>query len=561
MVFMCRARIIFVTFALLVSLLASPLTAQTTIDYTGVAVGDNINGDLLGNVIITSGSGNVSYLLANPDDGGFKAYGAPNVTGFPANGCLPTEGGFSDLSIVNTTSNTDHHYSFTFEQDGAAATVSSFQITMYDFGDFNPTGQTFHRVDLTALDIDGDLVDGNSFVLYTTSAVNPRDGGYSSGLGEFDPYFASDACDAGSGQPGVYTLLVSGEGIASVQLDGVSESDPKIAFGDVQFDLEAPSCDTTDTEVAFCAGQTEDIGTVAVTNDDLNLYVTFTSRDGWYLDETHVAVGMDLADIPQTKKGNPIPGRFPYACDDLEPLQTTCTVTIPLDEYGWCADTAIVVAAHAAVVEVAGDGCDQLTFWATEVGPYMQGTLKDESPVALDRSDPTAALFAPDWIEGGADGFYSLGMDLYSDDDIEAWLTVGFGHPIYNGPGDDIVVQEVTNGRGSYPEEKAQVFGVKDGTDYLGGVVSNNDGGDGLGSVDLGGGMTTFDSVKLEDATDWAIHASNADGYDVDAVGACYLLTGEETAWGDGCTGEPFVDSTWGTYFSYTINECAQCGD
>lgn len=555
---MLRSKLNCLIFVLLVSVLALPLTAQTTIDYTGVTVGEDINGDLLGNVIITSGSGNVSYILANPIDAGYKAYGAPNVDGFPANGCLPDEGGFSDLSIVNMTSNTDHHYSFSFEQDGSAATVSSFQVTMYDFGDFNPVGQVFHQVDLTARDVGNNALDTDMFVLHTTSASNPRDGGYS-GLGEFNPYVAADACTALAGQPGVYTLLVTGVGIATVELDGATDSDPKIAFGDVQFDLEAPSCDTTDTEVAFCAGQTEDIGTVAVTNDDLNLYVTFTSGNGWYLDETHVAVGIEENDIPQTKKGNPIPGRFPYACDELEPMQTTCTVTIPLEEYGWCADTPIVVAAHAAVVQVDGDGCDQLTFWATEVGPYMQGTLNDGSPVAVGRTDPTAALFAPDWIEGTAEGFYSLGMDLYADDEIEAWLTVGFGNPIYNGPGADIVVQEVTNGRGGYPVEVAQVFGVKDEVDYFGGDVTNNDGGDGLGSVDLQGGMTTFDSVKLVDATDWNIHADNADGYDVDAVGACYLLTGEETAWGDGCSGERFVDSTWGTYFYYTINGCALC--
>ena len=317
---------------------------------------------------------------------------------------------------------------------------------------------------------------------------------------------------------------------------------------DVQVELKELIC--VGEEVALCAGQTMDIGTVTVNNDETNLYVTFTINEpGWYIDETHVAVGDDVGDIPTTKKGNPIPGQFPYACDTLDPMATTCTATIPLGD--WCDGEEIVVAAHAAVSEILGDGCDQMVFWADEVVDSDQGTLKNGDPVAPDRSDPTA-VFAL----GGP--FYSLGFDLVADGYADGWLTVAFGYPVYNGPGADIVAQEVTFNRPTYPLERAEVFGVDDGMDYFAGVVTNQDGGDGFGAVSLPDGVTTVEAVKLLDATDPALHAANGDGYDVDAIGACWLQAGEETAWGDGCEGTQFVDDRgWATYFTYTINPCA----
>jgi len=104
------------------------------------------------------------------------------------------------------------------------------------------------------------------------------------------------------------------------------------------------------------------------------------------------------------------------------------------------------------------------------------------------------------------------------------------------------------------------VFGVSDGTDYLAGVVTNKDGGDGFGAVSLPDGIFSADAVKLLDATDPAVHRLDADGYDVDAIGACWLQTGDETAWGAACDGNgtPFVDrGNWATYFTYTVNPCA----
>lgn len=321
----------------------------------------------------------------------------------------------------------------------------------------------------------------------------------------------------------------------------------------VEVELEQLICE--DQDEPLCAGQFLDLGTVTVGNDETNLYVTFElDEPGWYLAETHVAVAPTLAGIPQTRRGNPVPGQFPYSCGSIGPLQTTCTVTIPLGDF--CAGDGLIVAAHAAVLNVAGDGCAEQVFWATDVVDSDQGVRKDGTAVLADRSDPSAALGSPDG------SFFSPGFDLVDDGYADAWVSVAFGNPVYNGPGDDVVVQEVTFGRAGYPLERAEIFGQLGGSDYFSGVVTNKDGGTGLGAAGLPAGLTSADSVKLLDATDPAIHSSNADGYDVDAIGACYLLLGEETAWGDGCDGTEFAaDRGWATYFEYTVNACALCAD
>jgi hypothetical protein len=64
------------------------------------------------------------------------------------------------------------------------------------------------------------------------------------------------------------------------------------------------------TQTLF-AGQTIDIGTVTMEVVDDNLEVTFQADLGWQLQETHLWVGTNLADMPQTRKGSPKIGNFP----------------------------------------------------------------------------------------------------------------------------------------------------------------------------------------------------------------------------------------------------------
>ncbi|GAH57390.1 unnamed protein product, partial [marine sediment metagenome] len=92
------------------------------------------------------------------------------------------------------------------------------------------------------------------------------------------------------------------------------------------------------------AGQTEIVGGVEVSKDTEYLYVTYMVDAPWCLTETHLAVAADFKDIPQTKKGNPMPGKFPYSAKH-DPAVTEYTYEIPLADL----DTNLFIAAHAEV--------------------------------------------------------------------------------------------------------------------------------------------------------------------------------------------------------------------
>jgi hypothetical protein len=104
------------------------------------------------------------------------------------------------------------------------------------------------------------------------------------------------------------------------------------------------------------AGQNIDVGTVSVWNDGTNLYVTYSTTDGWEMTETHLAVANSLGGIPQTKTFNPIPGKFPYSTIH-GPAVTEFTYTVPLAGLG----TNLYIAAHAKVVSPI-EGCYE-TVW------------------------------------------------------------------------------------------------------------------------------------------------------------------------------------------------------
>jgi hypothetical protein len=91
------------------------------------------------------------------------------------------------------------------------------------------------------------------------------------------------------------------------------------------------------------AGQEIDVGNVSVWNDATNLYVEFGTTDNWHLNETHLAVGTSVGDIPQ-KNGNPIPGKFEYK---NESFTTNHTYAIPL---AWAQGEELSIAAQAEVL-------------------------------------------------------------------------------------------------------------------------------------------------------------------------------------------------------------------
>lgn len=113
------------------------------------------------------------------------------------------------------------------------------------------------------------------------------------------------------------------------------------------------------TTVDFMAGQHINVGSVVVSNDAQNLFVTYTSTDGWKIKQTHLYVGACEL-MPVNGGGNPQVGKFPYSTSH-DPMVTTFVYTIPLTSLPSC----ICVAAHAEVVKVNASGViiDSQTAW------------------------------------------------------------------------------------------------------------------------------------------------------------------------------------------------------
>jgi hypothetical protein len=137
------------------------------------------------------------------------------------------------------------------------------------------------------------------------------------------------------------------------------------------------------------AGQTIHSGTLSVTNDATNVYVTFTLDTATYDCATfgtlHLWLGSDLSLLPRAngKKpgdppGAPIPGQFPFKADGVNfPSSTgssTCTFTIPITDIPSyipsCGVAGLYVVAHAEVnLCITGGGSSSETaFGGDQIG-------------------------------------------------------------------------------------------------------------------------------------------------------------------------------------------------
>jgi hypothetical protein len=81
------------------------------------------------------------------------------------------------------------------------------------------------------------------------------------------------------------------------------------------------------------------VGTISVTRDEVNLYVTYSTINGWKLDETH----LDISAEHFCERG--APGKYLYK-KDHENGPTTYTYTVPIT---WVEGTTVYFRAHAEV--------------------------------------------------------------------------------------------------------------------------------------------------------------------------------------------------------------------
>lgn len=118
----------------------------------------------------------------------------------------------------------------------------------------------------------------------------------------------------------------------------------------------APALAICGTEFYYTlyAGQTIDAGTVTVSNDANNLYVTFETSGDWWLDTTHLHVATTQEGVPAARNGNPIPGQFDYQTNH-DPRVQTYTYTVAksaIEGFDTEVSGSLVIAAHAALVRI-----------------------------------------------------------------------------------------------------------------------------------------------------------------------------------------------------------------
>ena len=190
------------------------------------------------------------------------------------------------------------------------------------------------------------------------------------------------------------------------------------------------------------AGQWIDAGEVCSRVQGEFLVVTYTTQYDWELTEAHLWIGLDLADMPQNRKGNPKIGNFPYASGDITGA-TSYAFNIPLDSLGSVeelCDVTAYLAAHAAVRREDGNGGYQTeTGWSDGDPIVDQGSWAMYSSILFEcKDDPE-----PPPVIGSCETAFAFG-DMELDDflDTARWgwqITVNqgdsFSTPVYAGAG------------------------------------------------------------------------------------------------------------------------------
>ena len=325
------------------------------------------------------------------------------------------------------------------------------------------------------------------------------------------------------------------------------------------------------------AGQTISVGEVQVWNDSEKVCVKYQLSDdaiaeGWLIYETHFAVGATLGDIPQVKKGNPIPGQFPYGDDDLDGVESY-QECVPLPA-GVSCDDDIIIAAHSVVKKVgtfseclvSGDRSDNVLLLAedSENPGYPEGYTASYQTYSGDTTPSVVAYTHLSWV--GISGVEWISSSrLTEDTDYNTWrlFTRNFDIPdnAFNISGTltmncDNAEQAYINSIFVGEDENAMVYGesIKD-------VYPPS--GDAHGWSTLEGPWDISSLLKPGNNELWTMtrnYAWSSDSY-TNPTGLTYklcyqydLVTEKETAWG----GEvDFPGKNWATYFTYTV-ECEE---
>ncbi len=176
-------------------------------------------------------------------------------------------------------------------------------------------------------------------------------------------------------------------------------------------DLESGSASweiiCSSSETRLMAGQSIDVGTVEVTQDETLLCVTFdTTGTDWYITENHLALAGTVEELPQTGSGNPQVGQFPYSRTNLD--TQTDTHCVDYVAAGYLPEDAVYLAAHAVVELRDGSGTAVQTETAWGEGPEFSGrswamyfdyaleSCHQECPATVTTASAADMLYMPD---------------------------------------------------------------------------------------------------------------------------------------------------------------------
>jgi len=113
-------------------------------------------------------------------------------------------------------------------------------------------------------------------------------------------------------------------------------------------------------EYTLWAGKHNDAGTVSITNDDENIYVTYNTNETAELGEVHVYVWTGEGQLPSRR---PAPGQANYVVENID--ADSYTVVIPADI---SCDNTYYISTHAALVG-SGDNAGETAYGGDDFSP------------------------------------------------------------------------------------------------------------------------------------------------------------------------------------------------
>jgi len=130
------------------------------------------------------------------------------------------------------------------------------------------------------------------------------------------------------------------------------------------------------------AGQDIVAGEVCTKITEDQFCVNYNTFDNWHIDESHLWIGDNLTDMPQTRKGNPKIGNFPYSNTDDH------SYCVPLSQWGEEPEICgkdIYIAAHAALslIDESGNVIQTETGWSDGSRFVSRGSWATYSSVTL----------------------------------------------------------------------------------------------------------------------------------------------------------------------------------